>query len=55
MSSSLVKIRAVATGRPAIDDACAGCAQLGTLRALRRASAELQGGIGSPRGGAGPP
>jgi Pyruvate/2-oxoacid:ferredoxin oxidoreductase delta subunit len=46
MSSSLLRIRAVAAGRPAIDEACAGCAQLGTLRALRRASVEIQGGIG---------
>ena len=46
MNSSLVTIRAVAAGRPAIDEACAGCAQLGTLRALRRASVEIQGGIG---------
>jgi TPP-dependent indolepyruvate ferredoxin oxidoreductase alpha subunit len=46
MNSSLVGIRAVATGRLATDEACAGCAQLGTLRALRRASVEIQGGIG---------
>jgi hypothetical protein len=46
MSSSLVRIRAFATGRPAIDEACAGCAQLGMLRALRRASVEIQGGLG---------
>ena len=46
MSSSLVRIRAVAAGRPAIDEACAGCAQLGMLRGLRRASVEIQGGLG---------
>jgi len=46
MSSPLVRIRAVAHGRPATDEACVGCAQLGTLRALRRASVEIQGGIG---------
>jgi hypothetical protein len=46
MSPSLVRIRAVAAGRPAADEACAGCAQLGTLRALRRAGMEIQGGIG---------
>jgi indolepyruvate ferredoxin oxidoreductase alpha subunit len=46
MNPSLVRIRAIATGRPAIDEACAGCAQLGTLRALRRASVEIQGGLG---------
>jgi ferredoxin len=46
MIQPLVRIRAVATGRPATDEACAGCAQLGTLRALRRVSVEIQGGIG---------
>ena len=46
MNQPLVRIRAVAAGRPAIDEACAGCAQLGTLRALRRASVEIQGGLG---------
>ena len=46
MNSALVRIRAVAAGRPAVDETCAGCAQLGTLRALRRASVEIQGGIG---------
>jgi TPP-dependent indolepyruvate ferredoxin oxidoreductase alpha subunit len=38
--------RAAATGRPAADPGCAGCAQLGTFRALRRAGLEVQGGIG---------
>jgi TPP-dependent indolepyruvate ferredoxin oxidoreductase alpha subunit len=46
MTQPLVRIRAFASGRPATDEACAGCAQLGTLRALRRASVEMQGGIG---------
>jgi len=46
MSSPLVRTRAVAAGRPATDAGCAGCAQLGTLRALRRAGVEIQGGIG---------
>ena len=38
--------RAAAVGRPAADPACAGCAQLGTLRALRRAGLAVQGGLG---------
>jgi len=46
MSPPLVRFRAVAAGRPATDAACAGCAQLGTLRALRRAGVEIQGGLG---------
>jgi len=46
MTQPLVRIRAVAAGRPATDEACAGCAQLGTLRALRRVSVGIQGGIG---------
>ena len=46
MSPPLARIRAVAAGRPATDAACAGCAQLGTLRGLRRAGVEVQGGIG---------
>jgi TPP-dependent indolepyruvate ferredoxin oxidoreductase alpha subunit len=46
MSPPLVRTRAVAAGRPATDAACAGCAQLGTLRALRRAGVEIQGGLG---------
>jgi len=46
MSPPLLMLRAVAAGRPANDAACAGCAQLGTLRALRRTGVEIQGGIG---------
>jgi TPP-dependent indolepyruvate ferredoxin oxidoreductase alpha subunit len=38
--------RILARGRPAADRACAGCAQLGTFRALRRAGVEVQGGLG---------
>jgi NAD-dependent dihydropyrimidine dehydrogenase PreA subunit len=38
--------RAAASGRPAADPGCAGCAQLGTFRALRRAGLEVQGGLG---------
>jgi Pyruvate/2-oxoacid:ferredoxin oxidoreductase delta subunit len=38
--------RAAALGRPATDPGCAGCAHLVTLRALRRAGVEVQGGIG---------
>jgi TPP-dependent indolepyruvate ferredoxin oxidoreductase alpha subunit len=38
--------RAAAEGRPATDPGCAGCAHLVTLRALRRAGVEVQGGIG---------
>jgi ferredoxin len=35
-----------ATALPASDPSCAGCAQLGTLRALRRAGLDFQGGLG---------
>lgn len=38
--------RAVAPGRPSSDPACAGCAHLGTSRALRKAGLEVQGGLG---------
>jgi len=38
--------RAAAAGRPAADPGCAGCAQLGTFRALRRAGLDVQGGLG---------
>lgn len=38
--------RAAASGRPAADPRCAGCAQLGTFRALRRGGLDLQGGLG---------
>ncbi len=37
--------RIVATGRPFTDPACAGCPQLVTLRALRRAGLDVQGGL----------
>ncbi len=40
------RARAAATGRPTADPACAGCAQLGLLRALRRAGLAVQGGLG---------
>jgi len=47
-----IRPRAVATGRPASDPGCAGCGQLGTFRALRRAGFEVQGGLGcDPRVG----
>jgi Pyruvate/2-oxoacid:ferredoxin oxidoreductase delta subunit len=38
--------RMAARGRPSSDPACAGCAQLGLFRALRRAGLEVQGGSG---------
>jgi NAD-dependent dihydropyrimidine dehydrogenase PreA subunit len=38
--------RATRGPRPASDPGCAGCAQLGTLRALRRAGLDVQGGLG---------
>jgi NAD-dependent dihydropyrimidine dehydrogenase PreA subunit len=38
--------RFVARGRPAADPGCAGCAQLGLFRALRRAGLDVQGGPG---------
>jgi TPP-dependent indolepyruvate ferredoxin oxidoreductase alpha subunit len=37
------------------DEACAGCAQLSLLRALRRAGVEVQGGIGCDPAAAGVP
>jgi ferredoxin len=40
-----VTSRAAAAGRPATDPGCAGCPQLGTLRALRRAGLEPRGGL----------
>ncbi len=42
--------RAAARGRPATDPGCAGCAHLVTLRALRRAGVEVQGGLGCEEG-----
>jgi TPP-dependent indolepyruvate ferredoxin oxidoreductase alpha subunit len=44
--------RVVARGRPSSDPACAGCAQLGLFRALRRAGLEVQGGSGCDADGA---
>lgn len=38
--------RILARGRPAADPGCAGCAQLGIVRALRRAGLDAQGGPG---------
>lgn len=46
MASPRPIARAAAGGRPATDPGCAGCAHLVTLRALRRAGVEVQGGIG---------
>ena len=43
-------LRAVAGCRPATDPGCAGCAHLVTLRALRRAGIETQGGLGCEDG-----
>jgi NAD-dependent dihydropyrimidine dehydrogenase PreA subunit len=40
------RARAAATGRPTVDPGCAGCAQLGLLRALRRAGLRVHGGLG---------
>jgi NAD-dependent dihydropyrimidine dehydrogenase PreA subunit len=48
------RARAAATGRPTADPACAGCAQLGLLRALRRAGLAVQGGLGCEPPAAGP-
>jgi TPP-dependent indolepyruvate ferredoxin oxidoreductase alpha subunit len=45
--------RAAIPGRAARDPACAGCAQLGLFRALRRAGLEVQGGSGCDGGGEG--
>jgi TPP-dependent indolepyruvate ferredoxin oxidoreductase alpha subunit len=42
--------RAAAAGRPADDPACAGCAHLATLRALRRAGVAVQGALGCEEG-----
>lgn len=38
--------RAIATGRPCTDPGCAGCPQLATLRALRRAGLDVEGRLG---------
>ena len=50
MSTPRPAARAAALGRPATDAGCAGCAHLVTLRALRRAGVEVQGGIGCEEG-----
>ncbi|BDG04878.1 4Fe-4S binding protein [Anaeromyxobacter oryzae] len=48
--------RIAARGRPLEDPGCAGCAQLGLLRALRRAALDVEGGLGcDPAPGARPP
>ena len=41
--------RPAARERPATDARCAGCPQLGTFRALRRAGVAVQGGLGCDR------
>ncbi len=41
--------RLAARGRPYEDPGCAGCAQLGVLRTLRRAGLTLEGGLGCER------
>jgi NAD-dependent dihydropyrimidine dehydrogenase PreA subunit len=40
------RTRIAATGRPFEDAGCAGCRQLGLLRALRRAGLVVEGGLG---------
>jgi ferredoxin len=47
-------LRAATQGRPAAEPGCAGCAHLVTLRALRRAGVEVQGGLGCEDGKATP-
>lgn len=42
----VIRRRAAAAGRPASDPRCAGCSQLGTFRALRRAGLAVDGGLG---------
>ena len=51
-AAPLRRARATASGRPAADPACAGCPQLVTLRALRRAGVEVTGGLGCEAAGA---
>ena len=46
--------RAAAAGRPSSDPDCAGCAHLGTYRALRKAGLEVQGGLGCEPGSEAP-
>ena len=50
MTSPRPVLRASAEGRPATDPGCAGCAHMVTLRALRRAGVEVQGGLGCEDG-----
>ncbi len=50
MAPSRPLARAAAAGRPAADPACAGCPQLVTLRALRRAGVEVAGALGCEAG-----
>lgn len=52
--SAIPRARAAAPGRPAADPRCAGCAQLGTFRALRRAGLDVQGGLGCDPASAAP-
>jgi TPP-dependent indolepyruvate ferredoxin oxidoreductase alpha subunit len=49
---AVISPRIRAAGLPATDPACAGCAQLGTFRALRRAGLAVQGGLGCDAGAA---
>jgi TPP-dependent indolepyruvate ferredoxin oxidoreductase alpha subunit len=44
-------VRAAVAGRPAVDPTCAGCAQLGAFRALRRADVAVDGRSGCDRDG----
>jgi len=41
----MIRPRATAVGRAASDPGCAGCPQMGTFRALRRAGLAVQGGL----------
>jgi TPP-dependent indolepyruvate ferredoxin oxidoreductase alpha subunit len=47
----MIRARVTAGGRAASDPGCAGCPQLGTFRALRRAGLEVQGGLGCDAAG----
>jgi ferredoxin len=50
VAPATVRPRAASCGRPADDPRCAGCAQLGTFRALRRAGLAVRGGLGCDPG-----
>jgi hypothetical protein len=50
MSGPAIRARLAASGRPLEDPACAGCAHLGTLWALRRAGVEPRGSLGCDPG-----